>query len=238
MPTYYSQINMLVPPTQADHLARLSDVSGLYSSHFKLPVRAASTANLAASYDPGAKTLTASANGGLVVDGVALYADDRVLVAGQTAGTQNGIYVVTSPGGLSAQWAMVRSPDFDETAKIYSAVKVTAASGTVYDNRTFILATDAPITLDSTALDFVEDASSGGGGGGSLAQFIGSLQYGDPAAKTINHGLNTKNVSVDIFRDADGASVIADVTRPTVNSVTVTFAAAPTEAFTVLVRAA
>jgi hypothetical protein len=237
MPDYYSQINMLVAPTLPGHVARLADVSGLYSAHFKLPVMAATAADLGGTYDVSPKTLTAGANGSLTVDGVAMYAGDRVLVKDQSAGYQNGVYSVTDPGSGAGPWVLTRADDFDDSAKIYSAVKVTAAKGATNDNRTFILATDPPIILDSTVLVFVEDASGGGSAPPTVAQYVGSMQSGDPATKSITHALGTLNVTVDVFRVADGASVIADVTRPDVNHVNVAFAAPPTETFTVLIRA-
>src|ERR1700684_230448 len=81
------------------------------------PVRVVSTANLSGLYINGplnnglGATLTASSVGALVVDGVTLIQDDRVLLVGQTSANQNGVYVVNQPGSASAVWVLTRSAD-------------------------------------------------------------------------------------------------------------------------------
>ena len=61
-------------------------------------------------------TLTASADGALSVDGQALSSNDRILVKNQSLGQQNGLYVVTNPGGASAAFVLTRSSDADTSA--------------------------------------------------------------------------------------------------------------------------
>ena len=56
-------------------------------------------------------TLTATANGGLVVDGVSLVAGNRVLVRDQLNQIQNGVYSVTDAGNVSAPYILTRSSD-------------------------------------------------------------------------------------------------------------------------------
>jgi hypothetical protein len=58
-------------------------------------------------------TLTAVANGALIVDGVTLSNSDRVLVYQQSTGYENGVYVVTDAGNVSAPWILTRSIDAD-----------------------------------------------------------------------------------------------------------------------------
>jgi hypothetical protein len=53
---------------------------------------------------------------------------------------------------------------------------------------------------------------------------------GTSATWNIDHNLNTLDVQVEIVRVSDGATVLVDVARSTVNRVVVTFAAAPTSA--------
>ena len=63
--------------------------------------------------------------------------------------------------------------------------------------------------------------------------------FGDGSATTFNvdHNFNTRDVVVEVYRNSGGYdSVLCDVTRPTVNRVTLTFAAAPAaSAFNVVV---
>jgi hypothetical protein len=173
-----------------------------------MPVRLAAVTNLAGNYT--AKTLTVAANALLVIDGVAAAVGDRVLLAGQTTGTQNGVYVVSAPGSVSAQWALTRAEDFDDTGDIYSAVKISVAEGSTNDNATFILAANDPIVLDASPLEFSRDV----GLVNVVREYIGNIVSADATLKTITHALHTKDVTVEITRDSDGATVLAGVTRP------------------------
>lgn len=115
---------------------------------WKASVRAASTANL---------TLT----GTQTVDGVALVAGDRVLAMGQTTGAQNGIYVVAA-----GAWA--RANDANTTALVTSGMAVTATEGTTNGDKAWILTTNDPLVLDTTALTFTQL------GGGAAAYVAGN----------------------------------------------------------------
>lgn len=53
---------------------------------------------------------------------------------------------------------------------------------------------------------------------------------------TVTHNLNTKDVIVELYDTVTFDTIYADVSRPTVNTVTVTFAAAPTNPIRVLVQ--
>jgi len=58
-------------------------------------------------------TLTPANNGILVIDNVSPVATDRVLIKNQSTATQNGIYVVTSPGSAGSKWTLTRATDYD-----------------------------------------------------------------------------------------------------------------------------
>jgi hypothetical protein len=81
-------------------------------------VRVESPINLNATYNNGTSgvgaTLTnAGTQAALVVDGITLSVNDRVLVYQQTNQTQNGVYVVTDIGSGSTNWILTRSTDTD-----------------------------------------------------------------------------------------------------------------------------
>ena len=109
------------------------------ASNQKEAVRAATTANITLS---GTQT----------VDGVALVADDRVLVKDQTDGTTNGIYIVKS----GAAWT--RSTDADSDVEILN-MTVLVNSGDTYDNLSFLCTNDS-VTLGTTSLEFAEFGSN------------------------------------------------------------------------------
>lgn len=92
---------------------------------------------------------------GSVVSGVTLTAGDRILLKNQTAGEQNGIYVVQATG------APVRADDFDNTpgVEVKSGAMVYVEAGTLAGTQ-WVLTTTGTITIDSTPLTF---AQFGGG---------------------------------------------------------------------------
>lgn len=118
----------LIPNSQIDnnnwatklHVASVS--SGL---QIKGSVRATSTANWAATRTAGSSDasggngvgeyLTASANGAIEIDGVALSVGDRVLLKDQTDAKQNGIYTVTNAGSSSSASVLTRATDADNS---------------------------------------------------------------------------------------------------------------------------
>jgi hypothetical protein len=104
-------------------LATKQYVDTLVSSgiHFHTPVRVESPTNLNATYNQpggagvgvGATLTNAGTQAALVIDGVTVAVNDRVLVYTQTTQTQNGVYVVTNVGSGSTNWILTRSSDTD-----------------------------------------------------------------------------------------------------------------------------
>lgn len=130
----------------------------------KLPVRAATAAALpACTYSASAKTLTGNANGALAaVDGVTMALGERLLVKTQATGAQNGIYRVSQVGTAGTPFILTRADDFDESQDIESGVLVEVSEGTANADKAFELTTNAPITLDSTALTFALQSAGEG----------------------------------------------------------------------------
>jgi hypothetical protein len=104
-----------------------------------VPVRIATTAPLNGTFaynQPGvrASTLTASAVGPLVVDGVNLRVGDRVLVRDQFDPRENGIYDVTvagSNGPPGRAWVLTRTIALDTTAELPANTMVRVLEGSV-----------------------------------------------------------------------------------------------------------
>ena len=87
------------------------------------------------------------------VDGVNLSLNDRILVAGQSNGAQNGIYYVTTLGsGSNGTWS--RSVDTDTTGELLSGTIVMVTEGTSYADTQWKLITNDPITIGTTPLVF------------------------------------------------------------------------------------
>lgn len=132
----------LADPTQAQDAATKAYVDAVKQAlDIKDSVHVATTANI---------TLSAVQT----IDGVLLVAGDRVLVKDQTTASQNGIYVV-------AAGAWTRATDADSDAKVNPGLFVFVEEGTVNGNNGYVLTTDAPITLGTTALTFTQFSGAG-----------------------------------------------------------------------------
>ena len=106
----------------------------------KAPCRVTSTSNITLS---GLQT----------VDGVTVVAGDRVLVAGQTTGSENGIYEAST-----SAWA--RATDFNGARDIVSGTFIRVTDGTS-NSGSYYVATANPITIGTTATTFTKILEGG-----------------------------------------------------------------------------
>jgi hypothetical protein len=138
--------------------------------HFHQPVRVESPTNLNATYSNGTAgvgaTLTnAGTQAALVIDGVTLSVDDRVLIYTQTTQTQNGIYVVTSVGSGSTNWVLTRSSDANTYVNaspngLSEGSTVFVQEGTTGAGETYTCTTQGTITFGTTAIVFAQISSA------------------------------------------------------------------------------
>lgn len=155
---------------------------------WKDSVRAATTTNGALS--------TAYANG-QVIDGVTLATGNRILLKDQTTGSENGIYTVNASG------APTRAVDADSSSEVTGGMAVTVTEGTANGDKVFVLTTNDPITLGTTALSFTP--LGGGGGtnyqtvqeGGSALTQRATLNFGTGVVATDNSGSSRTDVNID-----------------------------------------
>jgi hypothetical protein len=143
----------LVNKTYVDNVANGLDV--------KESVRVATTADLSATYNNGAGTLTASSNGAISVDGVSLVLNDRVLVKDQTTQTENGIYKVTTVGSGSAAFVLTRTPDANDAAELTGGVFTFVEEGTANADNGYVATHNGTPTFGTTNITF--DQFSGAG---------------------------------------------------------------------------
>jgi phage-related tail fiber protein len=137
----YKGIN-LVNPTNPQDAATKSYVDATKQGlDVKDSVRVTTTANITLS---GLQT----------IDGVSVIAGDRVLVKNQTAGQDNGIYVVSA-----GAWS--RSDDANTNAKVTSGMFTFVEVGTLNADSGWVLTTDGVITLGTTALSFTQFSGAG-----------------------------------------------------------------------------
>lgn len=137
------------------------------------------------------------------VDGVNLVAGDRILVAGQSTGSQNGLYDVSVLGtGSDGTW--VRTADGDVTGEIQAGMIVMVTEGTAYRDTQWKLITNNPIVIGTTALVFEQNTGYAFGnlyanGTAVLANATSgtvTLTAGDNIAITGNN--TTKTVTIGV----------------------------------------
>ena len=157
--------------------------------------RAGTTADLSATYNNGSSgvgaTLTASSNGAIVIDGVSLSVNDRVLVKNQTTASENGIYVVSTQGDGSTAFVLTRATPEDQPTELSGGAFVFVEEGTANADNGYVFTHTGAPTFGTTALD--------------VAQFSGAGQIDAGAAlsKTGNRlDVEVDNSSIEVNVDA------------------------------------
>lgn len=105
-------------------------------------------------------TLTGVAVGALSVDGSVVVVNERILVKDQVAALQNGIYLVTAVGSGIATFVLTRVTDNDQAAEIPGAFTFIEA-GTVNSGGGFVVASEGPFTMGTTAITWTQFSGAG-----------------------------------------------------------------------------
>lgn len=219
----FAVINLKDPVAAQDAVTKAYADALAQGYKWKEPVRAATTANITLS---GAQT----------IDGVAVVAGDRVLVKAQSTGSQNGVYVAAS-----GSWT--RATDFDASSEVVGA-SCFVSEGSTLGNTVWVMTTDAPVTIATTTMSFIQtnagtSYTAGTGvtiGGGIIAIDTAvtarksSATVGDGSATTITftHNLNSQDIVVSVYDTSTRTGVICDWVANGVNTVQLTFGTAPT----------
>jgi hypothetical protein len=163
------KLTNVATPTAGTDAANKSYVdNALQGLDAKASVRATTVSAIAATYNNGAGTLTATANGTIasasaIFDGVAtLVVGDRVIVMNQASAFQNGIYTVTNAGAAGAPYVLTRATDADTWTELVSAYAF-VEKGTANADKGFVCSVDEGGTLGTTSVTFVQFNGSGGG---------------------------------------------------------------------------
>ena len=196
--------------------------AAIFGLKWKDSVRAASTANLTLS---GAQT----------IDGVSVIAGDRVLVKNQSTASANGIYV-------AAAGSWTRATDFDAASELVGA-SVFVSEGTTLGNTNWQMTTDAPITIGSTSLVWVQIGSGTTYTQGTGISISGSTiaidtsvtarkvgaNIGDGTNRSFNvaHNLGTTDCVVEVRETAGNKELVyPGIVFTDSNTVTISFSTA------------
>ncbi len=157
-----------------------------------------------------ATTANITLSGTQTIDGVSVIAGDRVLVKDQSTGAENGIYVC-------AAGAWSRATDADTSAEVTANMAVAVEAGTANGDKIFILTTNNPITLGSTALTFTA-LSTGGGGAGIYPQDCIAFINQFKVASGVTGGIVLSTLSTQLFNlyGAQGTPADGDKIQTTI----------------------
>ena len=174
-------------------------------------VVAATTANLTATYSNGTlgvgATLTNSGSqAAIVIDGVTLTTNDRVLIKDQTTATQNGVYIPTVLGNGSTNWVLTRTTDCDTAVEFNSGVFFFVEKGTENADNGFVMSQDTAITFGSTNITFSQFS-----GAGQITAGNGLAKTGDTLLVNTGTGITITSDNVVIDTSWVGQTAITTV---------------------------
>jgi hypothetical protein len=157
-PTFTGTVTLPGNPSTANEAATKSYVDNISAGlNFHAAVHAATTADLSATYDNSAKTLSAS-GAFPQIDGHTINETERVLVKSQSNAVQNGIYTLTDDGDPSGTWVLTRASDADNSpaGEIAYGDFTFVQNGTSNGGQGFIMTTTGTITLGTSSINYTQ----------------------------------------------------------------------------------
>ena len=197
--------NLATPTVNTDAATKeYVDTIASASVHYHAPVRVEvpdSLGSLNATYNNGTggvgATLTSNVNEVLIIDGVTLSLNDRVLVYNQTNSAHNGIYYVSQLGVAgTTPWVLTRTIDTDSYGPSDPDALGTGDAFFVKEGNTgagelYVMATEGPITFGTTPIEFVQIAASQIYSAGAALSLDG-----------VTFNVNVDDSSIEVFGDA------------------------------------
>ena len=105
-------------------------------------------------------TLTATADGALVVDGYIVLANDRILVKNESSTTNNGIYYVTQTGDALTPYILTRTLDADTGPNLSHAFVLVTGGNTLFGT-SWTMNVIGPIVIGFTGITWAQFATAG-----------------------------------------------------------------------------
>lgn len=168
-------------------------------------VRVESIGNLNATYNNGTAgvgaTLTnAGTQAALVLDGITVSVNDRVLVMDQTTQTQNGIYTVTNVGSGSTNWVLTRATDANSYGvanpnKLAQGSYFYIQEGNTAAGESYVCSTVGVIVFGTTAITFSQFSAAPAYTGGTNINVTGQTISLTGTVAATNGGTGTSTVA-------------------------------------------
>lgn len=150
------------------------------NSAFSPSANYASTSTLPA-YTYAAGVITAVGNGAFYLDGNNPSVGQRVLIKNETGSCtsssgacNNGLYDVTTAGSVIAAFVLTRDAQYNSSSNVIPGIITYVISGTANADDFWAMTSAAPITVGTTALNYVE-VSGGGASVTSVSNSDGTL---------------------------------------------------------------
>ena len=236
-------INLADPSAATDAVTRQYLDARLTGLTWKQPVRAATTTN---------GTLATAYANGQSIDGVTLTTGDRILIKDQTAQAENGIYTVNASGAPTRATDADSTAELDSAAVLITSGTVNADNAYTQTTNAPTIGSSSLVWaqfgganlptagngLSRTGNTLTVVAAGGGGisvGAGGVSvdtstvarHVAASVGNGSLTSISVTHNLGTQDVLVQVIRISDRAAVLTDWVATDANTVTLTFATAP-----------
>lgn len=201
---------------------RYVDTIAAAGIHYHDPVRVEAPTSLNAAYDNGTDgvgaTLTNNAaQAAIVIDGVTLDLNDRVLVYQQANAAHNGIYTVTTVGDGSTNWVLTRAIDTDSYAPsnpdaLGQGDGFFVKEGDTGAGELYVMTTEGSITFGTTNITFsqvAETAVYNAGAGINLSGTTFSANVDDSTIEISANALQVKDAGITNAKLANDHYTIA-----------------------------
>lgn len=166
-------------------------------------------------------TLTGVGFGALSIDGNTPSVSDRILVKNQVSTFQNGIYTVTTVGGVATLFVLTRAVDFNQSAEIDTGDSVFVSAGTANSTTTWAYnGIDQPV-MGTDAITFAQTAGQGSftsGNGITITGVSIAIDTSVTVDKTTSQTLTNKTLTSPTLT----TPTLGVATATTVNKVTLT----------------
>ncbi len=186
--------NIATPTADTDATTKAYVDSVKQALDIKDSVKLGTTANLSATYNNGAGTLTMDSTGVVAIDGVNTALNDRILIKDQSTATQNGIYYVSTAGAVGVAGVFTRATDANANSEVTGGMFCFVEAGSTNADNAFVLTSvTGDATLGTSELDFTQFS-----GAGQITAGNGLLKSGNTMSVRVD------DVTLDIDSDIIG----------------------------------